>query len=205
MIVVSGADSQGASIPIRGCTCTVSRTHSPTIAALLLDRQREDEAAAATSALSAQIRPPCSSTRRLESTSPRPVPSRCSTPTPTCWNSSKIRSSSSRAKCAERWLVQAMDISELEPTSRALLPIRKRSEPRVERDRSLRSITLQQGEMRLGGFKPPTRGFSRRRLSKAPGGRSARSRRRRSGCCSAAGSRRRSWRRPLRSGTSCAR
>jgi hypothetical protein len=33
MIVVSGADSQGASIPIRGCTCTVSRTHSPAIAA----------------------------------------------------------------------------------------------------------------------------------------------------------------------------
>jgi hypothetical protein len=48
MIAVSGADSQGANIPIRGCTCTVSRTRSPAIAALLLDRQREDEAAAAT-------------------------------------------------------------------------------------------------------------------------------------------------------------
>ncbi len=31
MVVVSGADRQGASIPIRGCICTVSRTRSPAI------------------------------------------------------------------------------------------------------------------------------------------------------------------------------
>src|SRR5438067_4121490 len=47
--------------------------------------------------LSIQIRPPCSSTNRLESASPRPVPSRCSAPTSVCWNSSKIRSWSSGA------------------------------------------------------------------------------------------------------------
>ena len=48
------------------------------------------------SSLSTQIRPPCSSTSRFESASPRPVPSRCSTPASVCWNSSKIRSWSSR-------------------------------------------------------------------------------------------------------------
>src|SRR6266852_2182692 len=47
--------------------------------------------------LSTQMRPRCSSTRRFESASPRPVPSRCRTPTSVCWNSSKIRSWSSAA------------------------------------------------------------------------------------------------------------
>ena len=42
--------------------------------------------------LSTQIRPPWSSTSRLESASPSPVPSRCSMPASACRNSSKIRS-----------------------------------------------------------------------------------------------------------------
>src|SRR5207237_998568 len=44
------------------------------------------------SSLSTQIRPPCNSTSRFESASPRPVPSRCPAPASVCWNSSKIRS-----------------------------------------------------------------------------------------------------------------
>src|SRR3989454_4212812 len=42
--------------------------------------------------LSTQILPPCNSTSRFESASPRPVPSRCPAPASVCWNSSKIRS-----------------------------------------------------------------------------------------------------------------
>ena len=48
------------------------------------------------SSLSTQIRPPWSSTSRFESARPSPVPSRCATPASPCWNSSKIRSRSSR-------------------------------------------------------------------------------------------------------------
>src|SRR6185437_13087068 len=47
--------------------------------------------------LSTQMRPPCNSTRRLESARPRPVPSPCCTPTSVCWNSSKILSWSAGA------------------------------------------------------------------------------------------------------------
>ena len=47
--------------------------------------------------LSHQIRPPCISTKRFDSASPRPVPSRCLAPASVCWNSSKIRSRSSAA------------------------------------------------------------------------------------------------------------
>src|SRR4029077_598633 len=50
------------------------------------------------SSLSTQMRPPCSSTNRFESASPRPVPSRCSMPVSVCWNSSKIRLWSSGAR-----------------------------------------------------------------------------------------------------------
>src|SRR5436309_8591402 len=42
--------------------------------------------------LSTQMRPPCNSTSRLDSASPRPVPSRWWAPASVCWNSSKIRS-----------------------------------------------------------------------------------------------------------------
>src|SRR5439155_15451772 len=42
--------------------------------------------------LSTQMRPPCNSTSRLDSASPRPVPSRWWAPVSVCWNSSKIRS-----------------------------------------------------------------------------------------------------------------
>ena len=47
--------------------------------------------------LSTQIRPLCSSTKRFDSASPSPVPSRCSLPAAACWNSSKIRTWSSSA------------------------------------------------------------------------------------------------------------
>src|SRR5262249_4988046 len=49
------------------------------------------------SALSTQIRPPWRSISRVESASPRPVPSLCSAPASVCWNSSKMRCWSSDA------------------------------------------------------------------------------------------------------------
>src|SRR5215203_598702 len=47
--------------------------------------------------LSTQMRPPCSSTSRRDSASPRPVPSGRGPSCSACWNSSKIRSWSSGA------------------------------------------------------------------------------------------------------------
>src|SRR5262249_4597176 len=69
------------------------------------------------SSLSTQIRPPCSSTSFFESASPRPVPSRSSSPGSACWNSSKIRAWSAAASPGP---VSATE-TQTSPSTRAVL------------------------------------------------------------------------------------